>query len=286
MDWIDNFTAIIQLMCAVNFGFIATSYNEKVYDMFFKHTLLVDRPYRKIVDINRLLVNSEISKEMVPKDSSYGITNEEIEEVKKASEELNEAREKWNKESCNLKEKINKEKNINGAGNFFLFISIYGVIEMILIALIQSSKYSFFLIFLAILNTAVFIYSLGIAWLIRSHKMDERSTYSCFIGMISVYVCVIMATIIFTFIYLFFFEHTSYFSLPPMLINVCLSEGVILPFFPLFFLTLHIWLFSQKISKKVSEIVSEVKLNEKEEKLDEIKKGLEKKLTFTNVSSI
>ncbi|OWP31613.1 hypothetical protein CBG55_10340 [Prevotella intermedia] len=143
MDWIDNFTAIIQLMCAVNFGFIATSYNEKIYNMFFKHTLLVDRPYRKIVDINRLVVNSETSKEMVPKDSSYGITNEEIEEAQKALEELNEAIEKWNKESCNLNDKINKEKNINGAGNFFLFISIYGVIEMILIALIQSSKYSF-----------------------------------------------------------------------------------------------------------------------------------------------
>lgn len=276
MDWIDNFTAIIQLMCAVNFGFIATSYNEKIYNMFFKHTLLVDRPYRKIVDINRLVVNSETSKEMVPKDSSYGITNEEIEEAQKALEELNEAIEKWNKESCNLNDKINKEKNINGAGNFFLFISIYGVIEMILIALIQSSKYSFFLIFLAILNTAVFIYSLGIAWFIRSHKMDKRSTYSCFIGMISVYGCFIIAAIILTSMY------ASDFSLPPMFINICLSEGVILPFFPLFFLTLHIWLFSQKISKEVAKIVSEVELNEKEKKLDEIKKGLEKKFTFTN----
>ncbi|PJI24225.1 hypothetical protein CTM59_08795 [Prevotella intermedia] len=94
--------------------------------------------------------------------------------------------------------------------------------------------------------------------------------------MISVYGCFIIAAIILTSMY------ASDFSLPPMFINICLSEGVILPFFPLFFLTLHIWLFSQKISKEVAKIVSEVELNEKEKKLDEIKKGLEKKFTFTN----
>lgn len=274
MDWIDNFTAIIQLMCAVNFGYIATSYPEKLYKIFFDYKRLVSKPYRKTINKNEIIVNYQSSKELDTEDSLYIVTKKEFEIFKKKSQEFIEKKEAWEKKRCQLKKEINKKKKANGVNDFFLFISIYSVMEMILIALIQSTKYSFFLIFLVILNIEVLEYSFYLLASIWKSKMDKKS--NCYTAIIYVYMTFIIAAIIFTFIYLKIFEHTDYFTLSAMSINICLSGCVILPFIPMLSTTFHVWFFIQKKSKEVEKSLSELKKKEKE--LKEISKKANKNI--------
>lgn len=277
-NWIDHFTAVIQLMCAVNFGYIAISFPRKVFDIFFDRKRLLDKPYNKLIDTERFALDLESATVIDPTSWMYSRVRNKIEDLK---EEKNDAVKNRKAGYRKIDSKIKKHKNVKGVKSLFFFISIYGVTEMILLALMSSVKepslYLFFLTFLVFLNIWIIVYSSYLVWSVWNHKMNKKDDGTCYVGTVSVYAILLIIALVLTFFHMSFFEHIDFRALPLVIpTNIFLSGGIVLLFVPLFFSNFYLWFFTQKIKRETKEFITEVNKKQKElqKKNDEISKEL------------
>ncbi|MFP3765172.1 hypothetical protein [Prevotella intermedia] len=285
-NWIDHFTTVIQLMCAVNFGYIAISFPRKVFDIFFDRKRLLDKPYNKLIDTERFASDLESAKKIDSNSWLYSRIRNKIEDFKEEKNDAIDTREAGYRKIDN---KIKKHKNVKGVKSFFFFISIYGVTEMILLALMSSvkepSQYLFFLIFLVFLNIGVVVYSSYLVWSVWNHKMNKKDDGACYVGTVSVYAILLIIALVLTFLHMSFFEHTDFRALPlVMSTNIFLSGGIVLLFVPLFFSNFYLWFFTQKIKRETKEFLMEV--NKKQKELQKLSDEISKKISDSELISI
>ena len=134
METLNNFSALIQLISAVNFANIKLNFHQQIFDLIANVDDIYDRKFKEVqsaIDADVVSLNSlEPIKTMDGKSNSN-----HIEQLRSRYSELNE---KWDEKHSALGEQFKKCKEQRGIKSFFLFISLYCIYDLALFAIIQS----------------------------------------------------------------------------------------------------------------------------------------------------
>lgn len=174
MENLNNFSALIQLISAVNFANIKFNFHQKIFDLIANVDDIYDRKFKEVqsaIEADTVSLNS-----LEPLETKDGKSNaNHIKQLRSRYSELNE---KWDKKHSELGEQFKKCNQQRGIKSFFLFISLYCIYDLALFATIQSfpdqDLYRLILNSLSIITTLI---SLGYLYKITRqnyHHKDEK----------------------------------------------------------------------------------------------------------------
>ena len=133
MENLNNFSALIQLISAVNFANIKLNFHQQIFDLIANVDDIYDRKFKEVqsaIDADVVSLNS-----LDPIETMDGKSNSKhIEQLRNRYSELNE---KWDEKHSALGEQFKKCKELRGIKSFFLFISLYCIYDLALFAFIQ-----------------------------------------------------------------------------------------------------------------------------------------------------
>lgn len=227
METLSHFTSVIQLISAVNFANIAFGFHTKVFRILFDIRKTVKATYQPIKE--DIIVASDSLKSMEPIETTDGKTTEE--EVISLQQAYRELKTKCKKEIDKLYSTCKKFSDTEIVKIFFLFVSLYCIIDLVLIALSSAIKCIIPDTMLHLTNFLTFGFCFK--YIIHIIKQNNKVTYKTAIidTAIILGISIILSIINFIFIEIFYvsFEIPMY----AVIISYCLS--VLIPFIPCIF---------------------------------------------------
>lgn len=236
MENLNNFSALIQLISAVNFANIKLNFHQQIFDLIANVDDIYDRKFKKIqsaIEADIVSLNS-----LEPLETKDGKSNSKhIEQLRNRYSELNE---KWDKKHSVLGEQFKKCNQQRGIKSFFLFISLYCIYDLALFAIIQSfPDRDFYRLALNSLSIITIIISLGYLYKIARQNYQDKDEKIYKITLIYSVASIIIALIIAAVII-----HTEG-IVKTFMVNYYLPiAAIILPFFPCFLCAL-IYVFQE-----------------------------------------
>lgn len=139
MEFLFNFSALIQLISAVNFANIKFRFHKKIFNILFD----VKNVYKKFSDIENAMNADIVSLDfMQPIDTKDNKSNKkEIEQLQKKYKDLFY---EWRKEYNYVNDYIKKCINVKGIKSLFLFVSLYCVYDLALLAIISIKDITYY----------------------------------------------------------------------------------------------------------------------------------------------
>lgn len=201
MENLNYFTALIQLISAVNFAYITLGFEQKIFRLFFSLKRLLSQKFNPIeADINADIVSLQ---EMVPITTTDGVCT-----APKIDTLLNKYRnfhQKWELSIKDIKVENNAIRHPKGIKSFFLLNSLYCIYDLFLIGLscIFTNEINVSVLFFCT-NSIMLIESIKyIIWIIgqkkrkdNADKLYKRAIIDFAIIVILPFVCVILNHII------------------------------------------------------------------------------------------
>ena len=265
MDNLNNFTALIQLISAVNFANIKFNFHQRIFELIGNVDDIYDRKFKEVqsaIEADIVSLNS-----LEPIETRDGKSNStHIEKLRSGYSELSE---KWDEKYSELGEQIKRFKEQRGIKSFFLFISLYCIYDLALFAIIQSfPNQDFYRIALNSLSIVTISITLGYLYkIIRQnyHQKDEQLyKITLFLSVASIIIVLPIAAII--------IKTES--IVKTFMVNDYLSiAAILLPFFPCFLCAL-IYVF-QEIKIRCITLYSTFSLVRKQKELHEEKVKLD-----------
>lgn len=171
METLNNFTALIQLISAVNFANILFGYHKKVFRVLFNIRQSIDDKFGEIKESTTIDIDS--CRKMKPIKSTEGTSTEES--INTLKEDYENFYTKFKHEIDSLYKDCRKASDSNWVKTFFLFISLYCVMDLLLIAIIYTFNTTFTHCILHIINLAAVICI--VKYIINIFKQTEDPSY-------------------------------------------------------------------------------------------------------------
>lgn len=175
-SWLKEFTALIQLISAINFAYIFTHFAQKVYSKIFNEEEFINKQFSSFRN-GQLAKVSESIEHMNPIVINGKDTHIHIDSLKS---ELTIITNRWDKAKEKAQEIIKNFKEVKGVKCLFLYISVYCIIDMLNIAIINVVNIRFFQIFTYLINAMSFIFSIIITYMILRLKWQKKEDIYCY----------------------------------------------------------------------------------------------------------
>ena len=267
METLNNFSALIQLISAVNFANIKLNFHQQIFDLIANVDDIYDRKFKEVqssIDADVVSLNS-----LEPIETMDGKSNSNhIEQLRSRYSELNE---KWDEKHSALGEQFKKCKEQRGIKSFFLFISLYCIYDLALFAIIQSfPNLDFYRLALNSLSIITILISLYYLYKIARQNYQDKDEkiykVTLFLSVVSIIITLIIAAIII---------NTEGIVKTFMVNDYLPIAAIFLPFFPCFLCALIYVIQEIKIRiitfRSTSDLRKEQKrLHNEKVKLDEM----------------
>lgn len=234
--WLREFTAFVQLISAVNFTYMFTHFADKVYSNIFSNDEVINEKYSSFRDGKLEKVKSSIEN-MNPIVVNGHETNTKISCLKRNLEDMIN---KWNQEENATQQIINNLKEAKGVKSLFLYISIYCVLDMLNMALINTVDYRPIYIYVYATNIFAFSYAILITSKVICSSWKGKKDIYCY-NKTRKY---ITRTVFFAVLLAITNEMLIYFhgasEIPDTIIILTLALCVFLPMYPCLFSILFI----------------------------------------------
>lgn len=271
MNWLDHYTALIQLISAVNFAYIATHFPSKVFGLIFDVNKLLNNKLFSYK--NQVAADIESLKVMQPIKTDKGKSTEN--KIVELRADYNEHREKWNQKEGDIEERIDTAKSVKGSKCIFLNISLFCIFALFNIATLGVVKNDFAIVFTLLLNLFTLLYSLYLTYIMWKHKWDEFTDVKCYRRTGTAFLLIVIIALFVSGINSFAISRVGASPIPDWLSNILLSFCIALPFYPCIISVVFIVLHEKKIKNYIETetaplIAEQDTLHKRKEKLDMI----------------
>lgn len=197
MENLNNFSALIQLISAVNFANIKFNFHQKIFKLIANVEDIYEHKFKDIqnaIKVDRVSLDS-----LEPIETKDGKSNlMHIEQLRCGYSELNK---KWDEKHTALNDQFEKFNQQRGIKSFFLFISLYCIYDLALFAIIQSfPDQDFYRLVLNSLSIITILISLGYLYKItrQNYQCKDEKLYkvTLFLSVISIIIALIIAALI------------------------------------------------------------------------------------------
>ena len=277
MEALNNFTALIQLISAVNFANILFGYHKKVFRVLFNMKQIVDEKVKEIKKTTMIDLGS--LRNMKPIKSIDGQSNEESINTLKADYE------NFDSEFQEAIESLYKEcraaSDSNWIKTFFLFISLYCVLDLLLIALVYTFNTTFTHCILHIINFATVIFI--VKYVVNIFKQASDPSYKVAIRDCAI---IIISSIILSGINSLFIHWGYNFPIPDWVEISSLVLSILIPFLPCVLCFLYVSRIVKELRNKVEKNIDGLskrsnKLHDRMTELNTVEKLFKKDKTIT-----
>lgn len=271
MSCLEQYTALIQLISAVNFAYIATHFPTKVFGMIFDENSLL---YNKLFYFrNEVAADIQSLAVMQPMTMSDGRTNANM--INNLREEYNGHKEKWDQEVDAIITSINTAKNVKGSKCLFLNISLFCILTLFNIGTFGILKNDFMLVFTLLVNIGTLLYSMHLTYIMWGHKWDNESDMKCYKKTGYTIILIFLTALFTSFINHIAVSQVGASPIPDWLSRMILSLSIFLPFYPCIISVIFIVHHERKIIKRIDKetemlIAEQQKLHKNKEMLDSI----------------
>ena len=267
MIWAEHFTALIQLISAVNFVYIATHFPNRVYSMVFdENKLLKD----KFLDFtSEISADLQSLESMSPITTDDGKTNEG--KIRSLQKQYKTLKEQWDKEQEIILCEISNAKNVKGSKSLFLYVSLFCVLSLFNISLLSLFDCDFILFYTLILNVGVMVYSIYLSYIVWTHKWDGKSDEECYRKTCMIFLVTLLVSLITPTIIHCIVPASGGMPIPSIVFTIIISLCVFLPFYPCILSIIFILCHEAKIKKMTGNETKQLKTKQSQlhgEKLD------------------
>lgn len=275
MKGLDNFTTLIQLISAVNFAYIIPFFHQKVYDTIFNEKKFYSE---KIGFFKNLMKVEQGTLEEMRENAK----NEMITAIDTLIDQYKILKIQWEGKMAETKYMIDWVKNRKGFKSLFLFSSLFCIVDLLNIAIVNTYNNNIYLVFTHFITIIAFIYVLKLIYKILFSGWKKKDDDYCYKRAIRYFV----QTIFFAFFgTLIFYWLRKYYSIPiyEWITSIVVILSIAIPFIPCVFTFLFMFIgikfvyFYTKLSTKA--------INKEQEDLNASKRELEEKNNFIKHTS-
>ena len=270
LDLLDKFTALIQLISAVNFAYIATHFPNRVYRIIFDKKHLLEDKFSN--NTNQIEADLQSLMAMQPITTTTGESNQEA--IDSLKERYTDLHSRWETKREQIISEINTARNVKGSKCLFLSISLYCIISLFNIAILIVTRNEYWLMFTLFVNIGSLYHAVSLTRVMWTHKWDEKEDVHCYKTTLKNFSCILLAAIILGVSNWMVVCFWKGWSLIPGLVNIILSLCVLLPFYPCLISVLYIICNERKITKITGEQTDD--LREEQQQLHSEYIGLNK----------
>lgn len=249
MNWLEHYTALIQLISAVNFAYIVTHFPSKVFGMIFDVNKLLNQKLFSYK--NQVAVDVESIKVMRPIRTEDGRTNESM--IVTLRHDYDEHKKKWNEKETDITDRINTAKAVKGSKCLFLNVSFFCVFTLFNIATFKIFSTNFMLVFTLLLNLFVLCYSVFLAYIMWEHKWDKLTDVQCYRQTGVAFLLIVVIALFVSGINSLAITQTGAIPIPEWLSKSVLSLCVLLPLFPCVVSVVFILFHENKITNYIND---------------------------------
>ena len=232
LDNLINYTALIQLISAVNFAYIFTHFHQRVYAIMFNEKKLIEQRFTSF--INDMSVDLESLESMEPIETTRGATN--VQSLEKLRDDFKKLDEEWDILKSSIIRTLNKVKSVKGVRSLFLYISLFCLVHLFNLATIQWVQCDFFILYTKIyVITSVFVPA-KITFCILSSRWEKKSVVDCYKWTSKAFVFSFVLSIVLSGVFLYF----GWFLSARWLTATVFTLAVLLPFYACLFSILYI----------------------------------------------
>lgn len=279
------FTALIQLISAVNFANIAFDFHTKVFKLFFNVEDIIDHKFHRIK--NAIIADQESLQQMTPLETTDGRTNlNSIEHLKKKYTKFSE---QWEFEIDEVKDSVKGIETKQWFRSFFMLVSLYCIFDLALISIlsIPNVSYSWAVVLFALnLGTTIFSLIIILKALLQKENIGGHQLarftlkYFTIIVLISVLIGGINEICI---------SNQMFIITPKWVEQTFLYLSIIIPFLPCVICSVYTLYQTQKLENRVSDAVSSLQgkqddLHKEKIELDNAYRLFESNTTNDNIS--
>lgn len=274
MKGLEHFTALIQLISAVNFAYIVPYFHKKVYKNLFNENQFYSD---KIIRFQNMMVVELTSlnglKQSCEEDAKK---RKKVEELIERYKKLNE---KWEVKKGDIEGMVDWVMNRKGFKSLFLFTSLFCVVDLLNIALSNAYNKNIFIVFTYLITILVSIYVLKLTLKILLSGWKEMDDAFCYKRTIKYFVIVFSVSIILSILNWLILKYTSFsFPINNKVTSTVVFLSVAIPLYPCVFTFLFIVL-SIKFICAFTELFT-ITIRKEQDQLSVEKKNLEKDMKF------
>lgn len=273
MNWIDNFTVLIQLISAVNFVYIISHFPGTVFGIIFNKEKLIGEHFSASTDqINADLQSLETMEPITTQD---GRTNQtKIDSLKRDYAEL---KTQWDAKQAETERVIDTAKSVKGSKCLFMFISLYCILTLFNIGIMKSCQSEYWCVQTIIFNIITLACSLYYTYIVWKHKWDGKGDTECYISTGWTFLSVLIVAYLLGGLYSLLMFLTGGMPLHQPSVDVLMALCLILPFYPCLMTIVFVYCHERKIKKLVGKETTDLKkrqaqLHERKTELDKMDK--------------
>ena len=229
--WLEKFTALVQLISAINFAHIFTHFVEKISKIIFNEEVLVNYNFIKYKEGTLVKLKHDIDKM-----SPIQINGKSTKHIESLQKDVKLLIKQWDKVKIKSRILIKRIKKVKGLKCLFLYISAFCIIDMLNMAIINVCNNHFILIFVYLLNIFSLIISLLLVYKIIFFKWGKKDDFACYNQTWKYLVYTIVLSLFLAFFNeLYVRKYGILFDISPSISSFSLLLCVILPLIPCFF---------------------------------------------------
>jgi len=233
MKELNSFTALIQLISAVNFAYIVPYFHEKVYAVLFNE----DKFYSdKITYYQDLMIADQESLKTMKDNANDGATQKAIDDLIEKCKKLSD---KWNVKMDETRNMVDWVMNRKGFKSLFLFTSLFCIVDLLNIALTNVYNYNIFFMFTYLMTILSFFYVLKLTWRILFSGWKNKDDVFCYKRSIRYFIQSFIFAFILALLNCWLQQYVSY-SIFKWVTSIVVILSVAIPFYPIVFIFLFI----------------------------------------------
>lgn len=249
MEALNNFTALIQLISAVNFANILFGYHKKVFRVLFNIKQTIDLKFDKVKKTTTIDLDS--LQKIKPIDSTDGTSTEASIDTLKADYESFDI--EFKTKLNTLYEDCRRASDTNWVKTFFLFISLYCVLDLLLIALIYTFNTTFTHCILHIINFATVIFI--VIYVVNIFKQTSDPSYKVAIRDCA---AIVIFAVLLSGLNSILISIGLDFPIPEWVEIISATLSILIPFIPCILCFFYVSLIVKKLHKQVDAKVEEL----------------------------
>lgn len=268
-EWLSEFTAFVQLISAVNFTYMFTHFVEKVYTKIFSDEEVINKDFSSFREGQLAKVKSSI--ESMDSIEVNGCNTDE--HIACLRIELESQIARWDKAKNKTQQIINNLKDVKGIKSLFLYISIFCVLDMFNMAVINVVEWHPMHIFVLATNILAFLYTMYITFKILCSSWKEKEDIYCFSQTRKYMTKTILCAAALSAANEIYINNFGYTDIPNTIIDMILALCVFLPTYPcllsilfIFVKIIHVKTYRQYT--KITILIGIRSLNKRKKKLE------------------
>lgn len=240
MNELEHFTALIQLISAVNFAYIVPYFHKKVYETIFNEEKFYSD--RIISFQDTMAADLESLKRMKPKGNG-----KEKKEFNELIGKYNDLNVKWEAKKAETESFVDWVMNRKGFKSLFLFASLFCVIDLFNIAITNVIDANFLLVFSQLMAMLSFFYVIKLTYRILKSGWKQKDDDYCYKRTIRYFVIAFFLALLVALLNEWMLQYSCT-PIPYWTKKITLILSVGIPFFPCLFTFLFIGICVQFIN--------------------------------------